>query len=257
MSNYFEDNREEFNRIVNSSIYGNRSSSHEVDYISREKYELMRDRWRDRAKKRFTAGLLAGVIAASGIFGVGTAVKNFVSDENHERVARSDVGDAVHDFHLDVIAPNTYRVDNKNYAYDYEAIAEALETYGSKNFDINVYLCLQDLGAEQMSKVLDVAQDGKYKLMLKDEDGNEVTRSLRNYLNEKRFFEEGTEITDDKAYGNALNEFEDSMFSLYVIEDSVRQVQEKYNSDQAELNQIMEDHDLDPIESDIKTKGGI
>ena len=59
--------------------------------ISREKYELMRDRWRDRAKKRFTAGLLAGVIAASGIFGVGTAVKNFVSDENHEIISNETV----------------------------------------------------------------------------------------------------------------------------------------------------------------------
>lgn len=242
-----DEGRKAYENIMNRSIHGSRSSSKPVEYVPRDKYNAVIEKAMLKIKRAFIVGLAVGVMSTATV-GV---VAPKISEELHEmKVVAQELGDEIGDFHKEVVNPNTFRVNNnKDYAYDYDAIAEALNSYGKGDFDRNVYICYKSMGSEQTSYVLDKI-DG-YKLSI---DGE--SRSFRNYLNQHGMFPEGSDITDDKAYEKAQDNFEELWENRVIIQDSIDEVEKKLNGEKSELNEMLETHNLDDS-SKSNTKGGL
>lgn len=242
-----DEGRKAYENIMNRSIHGSRSSSKPVEYVPRDKYNAVIEKAMLKIKRAFIVGLAVGVMSTATV-GV---VAPKVADELHEmKVVSQEFGDEISDFHKEVVNPNTFRVNNnKDYAYDYDAIAEALNSYGKGDFDRNVYICYKSMGSEQTSYVLDKV-DG-YKLSI---DGE--SRSFRNYLNQHGMFPEGSDMNDDKAYDQAQDNFEELWENRVIIQDSIDEVEKKLNGKDAELNEMLETHNLDDS-SKSNTKGGL
>ena len=245
--------RESYNRFVERSTTGSRSSSTpaETITISKDKYKAIFDKFNKKIERALVIGMVVGVAATSTVSIAAPAI----SDKMHEReVVRVELSEPADEFKKEIVAPNTFRVnDNKDYAYDYEKISDALYDFGDGDFDKNVYLCYEELGAEQTSYVLDEVE--KYKFSAKDENGISQSRSLRNYLYQNNFYPEGTELTDDKAYDEALDNFKEVWENRVIIQNSIDEVENRLNNDKSELNQMLEEHNFDSEKT--HTKGGL
>ena len=96
----------------------------------------------------------------------------------------------------------------------------------------------------------------QYKFFVQDENGNMNSRSLRNYLYQHNMFPEDTELTDDKAYEEALDNWKETWENRIIIQNSIDDVEQKLNADKNELNEMLETHNLDDS-SKSNTKGGL
>ena len=251
-SYYNDESRKAYENMMNRSIHGSRSSSKPNEYVPREKYDALIQKAWTKIKRAAVIGLAVGVMSTAT---VGVAVPKIAEEIHEMKVVGQELGSEVRDFDREIISPNTYRVNNnKDYAYRYDEIAKALESFGSKDFDKNVYICYEVMGAEQTSYVLDEVE--QYKFFVQDEQGNFNSRSLRNYLYQHGMFPEGTELADDKAYDEALDNWKEVWENRIIIQNSIDEVENKLNNDKTELDEMLVEHNLEPTEK-ASTKGGL
>ena len=111
----------------------------------RKNNRMIRITKKDYAKKlKITVGATAIIAAIAGGF-----AKEGIDYFDRQSLLTHEVVE----FHGDVINPNTYRTrDNKNYFYDYPAIAQAIMT--SDDVERSVFLTYRNLGIVQLNKVL-------------------------------------------------------------------------------------------------------
>lgn len=205
--------------------------------VSRERYEKMRDQYNSKLKRCLIAGVLAGALAISGIgYVVTDAIPNMVNTASVSHEIRSNASD----FQSQYINPNTHRtMDGRNYYFDYYNIYQGLSEFGDGDFDLNLYYCLEALDSKQTSEVLDCSDQYRYHIIVgTNEYGEEVseTRSLRNYLYQNGFYEDGEQMLDDKAYANALDNFRNYMKDRLVILDRINDMSSNNNDRLNDLN---------------------
>ncbi len=205
--------------------------------VSRERYERLREEFNKKLKRCIIAGVVAGAILISG---GGYVINDVIPNAVNNHQVSSEIGHNIGSFRDQYITPNTHRTDDyQHYFYDYYNIYQGLSEYGDGDFDLNLFYCLEGLGSRYTSDVLDCSD--KYRLYVAvgtDEYGDDIleTRSLRNYLYQNGFYEEGDQMLNDKAYEKALKNYENYMRDRLVILDRINDMSDENSKNMNELN---------------------
>ena len=230
--------RENYDRFVSRSTSGEvRKSTRRNRPVSRERYNQLKNDFRVRSRNIFLTGITIGAISMGIIIPTVTSV---VPDVANTMTVNHQILESSRDFRNEYINPNTHRtLDGRNFYYDHYNIYQGLSEYGDGDFDLNVYYCLEALDSRYTSEVLDC--DDRYELYAVigyDESGNEITetRSLRNYLYQKGFYQEGEDMLDDKAYERALESYRGYMRDRLIITDRIEDTLTDNNNRLNDLN---------------------
>ena len=109
--------------------------------------EIRRDTFNKMCKTVLPLVLAVGV--GLGSLGTSIAFKTIDNFDNNRYL-----GDQVHKFRTEFIAPNTHRTqDNNGYWYDYQEIAKGIAE--SPNQDEAIYFCYENIDSLQTGKVID------------------------------------------------------------------------------------------------------
>ncbi len=225
--------------------------------VSIDKYNELVRKTRIKLKRALIAGIVGGMVMTTA--GALTIEKGIPAIKEALSVSY-ELGQDYGNFRDEYIVPNTHRTEDSNHYlfYDYKEIAKGLSEYGDKDFDKNLYYCLQDLDTKNVDEILDYVD--KYKYSVVDSDGVSQSRNFRHYLAVNNYYDPNIDVTDevllndDKAYDKAVDNFRETIRARVTIEQSVDEVERNYNQKQAELEQMMEDHNMNGPQED-KVKG--
>ena len=230
--------RNDYDELVRRSTRGTVSKSPaRRSSVSRDRYERLKEQYNRKLKRSIITGVVLGAIAVSGLGYVTTeAIPNMVNNAGVSHEIRSNMLS----FSDQYISPNVHRTnDGAHYFYDYYDIYQGLSEYGDGDFDLNLYYCLEAMESKQTSEVLDCSDQYRYHVVVgTDENGDEITetRSLRNYLYQNGFYEEGEAMLNDKAYEKALENFRSYMRDRLIILDRIDDVCDENSNRLTELN---------------------
>ena len=248
--------RENYNQFVSRSTRGvvYKSGSRNRP-VSRERYNNLKDAFHKRTRNMLLAGITVGALSVGLL---GPAISNGISNVTHGLSVNHQILETSRDFRDTYIVPNTHRtLDGLNHYYDYYGIYDGLNEFGDGDFDLNVYYCLEALESYNTSKVLDCDERYAYHVVVgTDEYGNEITetRSLRNYLYQKGFYQEGEQMLDDKAYERALENYRTYMRDRLIVLDRIN---DTFTDNRGRLDDLNDDLFVMDEEHNIyNSKGG-
>lgn len=229
--------------------------------VSIDKYNELVRKSRIKIKRALIAGIIGGMVLSTA--GAVTIEKGIPAIKEALSVSY-ELGHDYDGFRDEYIVPNTHRTEDSNHYlfYDYKLIAKGLSEYGDKDFDKNLYYCLQALDTKNVDEVLEYVD--KYRYSVVDSDGVRHSRNFRYYLAVHDCYDPDIDVTDevllndDKAYDKAVDKFKKtikkSIKASFEIEQSFDEVEDNYNQKQAELEQMMKDYNMDGPQED-KVKG--
>lgn len=255
------ENQNYYENIMRRSCTGSRVNYEgRTETVPKEKYMSAKRRYRINLKKALISGIIAGAILTSG---VGYTVEHAIPAIHDAYQVSQVVGDNYDGFREQYVTPNTYRTQDANHYlfYEYGPIAEGLVEYGDKDFDMNLFYCLEVMDSKNVDEVLAYAVDEEhdYRYKVADADGVEHSRNFRHYLAVNNYYDPDIKVTDevllndDEAYEDAIKNFKKTMKTRIGIEQDFKDQEDLYNAKQAELDEMMADHNMDgPKEKGVK-----
>ncbi len=222
-----------------------------------DKYNELVRKTRIKLKRALITGIVGGMILTTA--GAVTIEKGIPAIKEALSVSQ-ELGSNYDSFDDEYIVPNTHRTEDGNHYlyYDTKEIAKGLSEYGDKDFDKNLYYCLQNLDSKNVDEILGHVDEYKYSIV--DAEGVSQSRNFRHYLAVNNYYDPNVNVDDDvllyddKAYDKAIDNFKETIKARVSIEQSIDEVERNYNEKQAELEKMMEDHNMDGPQED-KVKG--
>ena len=244
----------DYDDFIYKSTHGNREKKvQKSQFVPRERYNRLIKEANLRMKRWMIIALAVGVIGFGGGYAANNVIHDGIPDIVDSFHVSSEIGENARDFRSEYIRDNVNRTaDFQNYWYDYRNIYKGLNEFGDGDYDKNVYYAYLELGPAYTSALLDYSRndpDHDYRYIIIDENGEPQTRSFRNYLYKNGYYEEGTDMLDDKAYEDAIDNFDKTMKQRFEIEYAFDQREKEYNAEQdvrtSELNEMMSEHNMD------------
>ena len=243
----------DYDDFIRNSTHGNRTRREtRSQFVSRERYNDLKQEANLKIKRWMIIALATGVIGFTGGYVandiVHETIPNYVAGVRSAAEYKEDSAS----FRSEFISNNVHRTDDyQHFWYDYPRIYEGLNSFGDGDYDKNVFYAYRELGPKYTSELLDYSRNDPnhdYCLIIKNEDGESESRSFRNYLYKNGYYEEGTDIYDDKAYEEAIENFSNTMESRFEIEYAFEEKQRQFNDEQnerkSELDQMMNEHNM-------------
>ena len=243
----------DYDDFIHKSTHGNRTRREtKSQFVPRERYNKLIQEANLRIKRWMIIALATGVIGFTGGYIANDAIQEGIPNVAASMHASSEITNEARTFRSEFIRDNVNRTeDNQGYWYDYSRIYEGLSEFGDGDYDKNVFYAYCELGPKYTSELLDYSRndpDHDYCLIIENEKGEPETRSFRNYLYKNGYYEDGSNIFDDKAYEDAIDNFSDTMENRFKIEYAFEEKQREFNDEQnerlAELNQMMDEHNM-------------
>lgn len=243
-----------YNDLVARSCRGNAVPirDYREEKTARERVMERRRRSRINIKKALISGIIAGAILTSGI---GVTVDKVIPAIGDQLQVTQEIGNESYGFEEEYVVPNAHRTQDANHYlwYDYQEIAKGLLEYGDKDFDKNLYYCLEVMDSKNVDAVLGLVEDKDhdYSYGVMDADGNYQSRNFRHYLAVNNYYDPDINVTDevllndDEAYEDAIRNFKKTMKARIGIEQDFSEAEKNYNQKQAELEEMMEEHNMD------------
>ncbi len=252
----------DYDDFIYKSTHGSRTKREQKSqYVPRERYNSLIQEANLKIKRWMIIAIAVGAIGFGLGYGANDAIEDGIPNLIDNYKVSSEITDQARNFRSEYIRNNVARTDDyQHYWYNYPNIYQGLLEFGDGDFDKNVYYSYLEIGPAYTSELLDCSRndpDHDCCLIIEDENGNSLTRSFRNYLYKGGYYDEGSDMFDDKAYEKAIDNFCETMENRFQIEYAFEQNQEKYNTEQdqksAELDQMMDEHNMD---GPTKSRGG-
>lgn len=243
----------DYDEFIRKSTHGNRTRREtKSQFVPRERYNNLKQEANLKIKRWMIIALATGVIGFTGGYIANDAIQEGIPNVVASVRSAAEYKDDSASFRSEFIRDNVHRTDDyQHFWYDYPRIYEGLNSFGDGDYDKNVFYAYRELGPRYTSELLDYSRndpDHDYCLIVKNEDGESESRSFRNYLYKNGYYEEGSNIFDDKAYEDAIDNFSDTMENRFKIEYAFEEKQREFNDEQnermAELNQMMDEHNM-------------
>ena len=243
----------DYDDFIHKSTHGNRTRREtKSQFVPRERYNKLIQEANLRLERWMIIALATGVIGFTGGYIANDAIQEGIPNVVASVRSAAEYKDDSASFRSEFIRDNVHRTDDyQHFWYDYPRIYEGLNSFGDGDYDKNVFYAYRELGPRYTSELLDYSRndpDHDYCLIVKNEEGEPETRSFRNYLYKNGYYEEGSNIYDDKAYEDAIDNFSDTMENRFKIEYAFEEKQREFNDEQnerlAELNQMMDEHNM-------------
>lgn len=254
----------DYDVFIRKSTHGSRSQRvQKSQYVPRERYNKLIQEANLKLKRWMIIALATGVIGFTGGYVANDVIHEGIPNAVENYQVSNEITQNAREFRNQYLINNVYRSETepgKYYWYDYGQIYKGLLNFGDGDFDKNVYYAYCEIGPAYTSELLDCSltdPNHDYCLIIKDEDGNDQSRSFRNYLYKNGYYEEGSDMFNDDDYKKAIDKFRETMENRFSIEHAFEKRSEEYNAEQSksksELDQMMSDHNMD---GPTRSKGG-